>query len=385
MPSPRHEPIALQIAQQISLDVLLPADVLEQLQRDQEARERGELELADLDWDDFDADDDLDGDDAPDGAAVEDGADTLDGEEPSQEELERRRELVKEPPLPDDVRRFMWHFRALVSAAYNLIGGPQLERLSRLYDRIGQDYRPSGPPESPVYESYAVHHVLSDVPVGLARETPYSVLARLLQSDPARADFLELARSLADSHQDLYRVLAVQGTHAQLERLRDGSRLDVRAISDFLQPGDRLLARLPRFEGMTYLADAPYLLQASDEQWLGYLRRVAERAASAAAAAAAARLERPAKLARLTPKQRARLRQQRQRAQQAPPDAALTWHLKFGSSERFWLDFIVDHYAGQRDGIAYLAGVPDGSGSLPAERAEPPSSSEESAPPDKEA
>jgi hypothetical protein len=364
MPSPRHEPIALQIAQQISLDVLLPADALAQMQRDQEARERGELDPDELDWDDFDADGeaaDLDtAGDADEPAASSPEEEASEAEHAEQERAQRR-ELAKEPPLPEDVRRFMWHFRALVRAAYNLIGGPQLERLSRLYDRIGQDFKPSGPPESPVYESYVVHHVLSDVPVGLSRETPYSVLARLIQEDPARAAYLELARSLADAHQDLYRVRAVQGTHAELERLRDRSVLSVRTISDFLQPEDRLLARLTSFEGVSYLADAPYLLQAPDDQWLAYLQRITERAAAAANAAAAARLERPAKLARLTPKQRARLRQQRQRAEQAQTaEAALLRHLKFGSSQRFWLEFIVEHYAGQRDGIAYLAGVPEG-------------------------
>lgn len=369
MPSPRHEPIALQIAQQISLEVLLPGDVLEQMQRAQEARERGELDPDQLDSDDFDADGDLASDD------------TLEEQDPAQSEPAQQHEQLREPRLPDDVRRFMWHFRALVRAAYNLIGGPQLERLSRLHDRIAQDFKPSGPPESPVYESYAVHYVLSDVAVGLARETPYSVLARLLQDDPARAAFLPLARSMADSHQDVYRVLAVQGTHAELERLRDGGTLSVLTVSDFLQPGDRLLARLVSFEGATFLADAPYLLQASDEQWRSYLQGITEQAAATAAAAAAARLERPAKLARLTPKQRARLRQQRQRAEQAAPDAALSWHLKFGSSERFWLDFIVDHYAGQREGIAYLAGVPGGAAALRAEDDEASSALPEGEPP----
>lgn len=353
MQSPRHEPIALQIAQLISLDVLLPADVLERMQRSQEARERGEVDPDELDWDDFAADGELSGGDLLDGPGTEGAL----GEERSREQLAPEPEPAREPPLPDDVRRFMWHFRALVRAAYNLIGSPQLDRLSRLHDRIAQDFSPSGPPESPVYESFAVHYVLSDVPVGLARETPYSVLARLLQTDPARAAFVELARSLADSHQDLYRVLAVSGTHAELLRLRDGTELSVRTVGDFLQVGDRLLARLSSFEGAHYLPDAPYLLQASDEQWLEYLHRVAERAESVAAASAA-RPERPAQLARLTPKQRARLRQRR-RAVRAAPDAAVLWQLKFGSFEHFWLEFIVDHYAGQRDGIAYLTGVPD--------------------------
>lgn len=360
MPSPRHEPIALQIAQQISLEVLLPADVLEQMQRDQEARERGELDPDQLDSDDFDPRDEPSAVDALDEqlAGKELSDEELSDEELTGEASAEPQEQLREPPLPADVRRFMWHFRALVRAAYNLIGGPQLERLSRLYDRIEQDFKPSGPPESPVYESYAVHHVLSDVPVGLARETPYSVLARLLQNDPARAAFLPLARALADSHQDVYRVHTVQGSHAELERVRDGSVLAVRTVSEFLEPGDRLLARLTSFEGASYLADAPYLLQASEEQWREYLRSIAEQAAATAAAATAARQERPAPLARLTPKQRARLRQQRQRAQQEPAGAAVARHLKFGSSEGFWLDFIVQHYAGQRDGIAYLAGVP---------------------------
>ncbi|MEY4550232.1 MAG: hypothetical protein RL685_6427, partial [Pseudomonadota bacterium] len=283
-------------------------------------------------------------------------------DEPSEDELSggelaRQREPAQEPPLPDDMRTFMWHYRALLRAAYHLIGGPQFDRLSRLYDRIGAELKPSGPPESPVYESYAIQHILADVPVGLARETPYSVLARLIQNDPARQAFLGLARSLADSHHDLYRVLSVQGTHAQLKLLRDGRELAVRTISDFLRAGDLLLARIASFEGNSYLADAPYLLQASDEQWLLYLTRIAEQATEAASSA---RQARPTQLARLTPKQRARLRQQRKQAEQAQtPDNVILRHLKFGSSERFWLDFIVDSYADQRDGIACLAGVPD--------------------------
>src|SRR3954465_9060393 len=146
----RFEPIAAQIGKLASPAKLFPREVLERVQR-------GELESADRAW-------------------------------------------------GPELRDFMSHYTAVVRAGYLLLGAPPFERLARLSDAQQKEYQPGGPPRSPVYDSYAMQHILAEVPLGLAGETPYGVLARLCSGDPARARLCELAQALAVSHLDLYRV-----------------------------------------------------------------------------------------------------------------------------------------------------------------------------------
>ena len=111
-----------------------------------------------------------------------------------------------EPKLPDDVLPFFGHYCAVTRAAVQLLGAPAFGALARFHDQVEDEYMPGGPPQSPVYDSFAIQFVLSAVPQGIANETPYSVLARLLLRDPSRARLQSMAQSLADSRFDLYRV-----------------------------------------------------------------------------------------------------------------------------------------------------------------------------------
>lgn len=313
MSSVRFEPIAIQLSKLVSLDLLLPSDVLEQTRREQPPRE-------------------------PD-----------------------------EPRLEPDVEHFMLHYVSVARAAWQLVGAPQLERLSRLFDQLEEEYMPGGPPMSPVYDSYVSQHILAEVPLGLANETPYTVLARLSSGDPSRVRLHRLAQALADSHLDLYRVKHAAALSAQLEPLRGGAPLAVRLTGPFLRTEDRILARVLPFEDGYFIADSPYLLRASEAEWLDYLERVSRAAAAGNSNVEAAPEEkRSARSAKLTSKARARLRQQQKLAARSKaPEAVIVRHLKYGSSERYWLDFIADGYAGERRGIVYLAGVPDRPETLP--------------------
>jgi hypothetical protein len=220
---------------------------------------------------------------------------------------------------------------------------------------------PGGPPMSPVYDSYASQHILGEVPTGVAGETPYTVLARLTSGHPRYERLHAMARALADSHQDLYRVTSADGLSAELERVRGGGSLSVRLTGPFLRTGDRVLARVLPFDGAWFIADSPYLLRASEGEWLDYLARATAVGPSSSVARPAVDEKRAGP--KLTPKQRARLRQSA--ARQKARDAAVARHLKHGASERYWLDYIMDAYAGERRGIVYLAGVPDRPETLP--------------------
>jgi hypothetical protein len=309
MSAARFEPIATELARMLSLPKLLPADLLEEEQNAQPNAE-------------------------------------------------------SETPWPTEVAEFMSYYMALLRTAGKLLGAPPFERLARLYDQLEQDYQPSGPPQSPVYNSYALQHILAEVPQGAARETPYSVLARLTQTDP-RTGLHELTRTLADSHLDLYRVESTAGAGAELVHLRSETAVSVSVTAPFLRDEDLVLARVLRFGERAFIADLPYLLRASAQDWLGYFERVvAAHAGAAAGRAGQARSLPPG--AKLSTKQLAQRRKQRQQAaSESGVGEALVRHLKYGSSDRFWCEFMLQGYAGERNGIVYLAGVPDRPETLP--------------------
>jgi hypothetical protein len=306
MSSVRFEPIAVQLSKQVHLDVLLPRDVIEQLRQRLFPR-RG-------------------------------------------------------PALDSDTEQALLQCRAVLAAAIQLLGAPQFERAGRWYDRLRDEFTPGGPPQSPVYDSYATQHVLADVPHGLAGETPCSALAWLTRHDAARERLHQAARALADSQQDVYRVLRSEGTRAELERLRDRKALTVRQTDEFLRGGDLVLARVLSFGVGHFIVEPPYLLRASDRDWLEYFQRIAPDEASPPSAT---HHRSPGQHAKLTPKQRARLRQKKAAQRDQGSEAALLRHLKTGNSERYWFEYIVDAYAGERRGVVYLAGVPDRPETLP--------------------
>lgn len=273
---------------------------------------------------------------------------------------------VQRGELPEDddstwspeLRSFMAHQLAVAGAAQLLLGAPAFDGLGRLQDELEREYEPSGPPLSPIYDSYVLQHLLGEVPRGPAGETPYSVLARLSGGDPARARLHALARSLAGSHLELYRVEQASLREGVLLPLRGGDALTVHATGPFLAAGDRLLARTVAFEGGVFLADLPYLLDASESDWLGYFERVAALLEDERARAAGS--GRPRAAPKLTSKRAAQQRKlDKQRAERHAPRELVTRHLRFGPSERFWLEFFMESYSGERGGIARLAGVPD--------------------------
>ena len=257
-------------------------------------------------------------------------------------------------PLVGD---FMSHYAAVIELAHLMLGAPAFDRLSRLYDELKREYTPEQQ-VSPVYDSHLVQHVLGGVPQGVAGETPFGVLARLTRGDEARARVQELVQSLAGAHFDLYRVGRSAGTEGELVPLRGSEPFAVHITGPFLRDGDRVLARVVPFGGHAFVADSPYLLDASDEEWLDYFERVAN--AGAEPASARPDGEGARTKPKLTSKQAARRRKQlKAKAERNTPSERVVRHLRCGSSERFWLDYVVEACSGARSGVVRLAGVPD--------------------------
>jgi len=269
-----------------------------------------------------------------------------------------------DPAWTPVVLELMSHYAAVIEIAHLLLGSPPFDRLARLYDALKEEYAPDDGTRSPVYDSLLVQHVLGGVPQGVAGETPLGVLARLSRGDAARARLQEMAQSLSLSHLDLYRVTRITGLEGEVVPLRGGEPFALHVTGPFLREGDRVLGRVVEFEGRRFMADSPYLLEASEQEWLDYVERVAEAEAAAAASSAseAAGRTKP----QLTSKQAARRRKElKAKAARNAPSERVVRHLRYGSSERFWLDYVMDGFAGARRGMVRLAGVPDRPETLP--------------------
>lgn len=262
------------------------------------------------------------------------------------------------PKLPQDVEDFMLHYFAVVHAAGALLETPPFATLSRQMAALEEEYMPGAPPMSPVYHSMHMQHVLGELPVGVGDETPLSVVVKLTSGAAGLSRFHALARALADSFRDVYLVKSAKQLRAEISPLRGGDSLAIGTTGPFLRTGDLVLMRVLPFEGKHFVADSPYVLQASEQEWLDYFARVVDARATAA----------PSRLPRgnLTAKQLAKWRKlEREKAGSADPEAPLRRHLRGDPPGQFWLDYVMDAYAGERNGIVFLAGVPDRPESLP--------------------
>ncbi|MEO7035677.1 MAG: hypothetical protein ABI548_17235, partial [Polyangiaceae bacterium] len=109
-----------------------------------------------------------------------------------------------------------------------------------------------------------------------------------------------------------------------------------------------------QFDDRFFIADSPYLLQASEDEWHQHLARIVAQQQGAASASA------PQKASKLSSKEQARRRQKdKARTNRNEPEEIIRRYLKFGPSARYWFDYVMDAYAGERRGIVFLAGVPD--------------------------
>lgn len=272
----------------------------------------------------------------------------------------RRGEILDEidPAWTPVLREFMSHYATVIETAHLLLGAAPFDRLARLYDQLKEEYTPEGERGSPVYDSHLVQHILGGVPQGLAGETPLGVLARLTRGDETRARLQAMAQSLSSSHLDLYRVTRAVGLEGEIVPLRGGEPFVVHLTGPFLREGDRVLGRVVEFEGNRFMADSPYLLQASEQDWLEYLERVADAGGEKPRSESAAVV--PRGKPKLTSKQEARRRKELAlKAARNSPSERVVRHLRQGSSDRFWLDYVLDAHAGARRGLVRLAGVPD--------------------------
>jgi hypothetical protein len=118
--------------------------------------------------------------------------------------------------------------------------------------------------------------------------------------------------------------------------------------------------RVLSFDDAHFIADSPYLLKASEQDWLDHLARIVAQQRVPGTTSA------QPKASKLSSKEQARRRQkEKSKAARNEPEAIIQRYLQFGLSDRYWFDYVMDGYAGERRGIVFLAGVPDRAELLP--------------------
>jgi hypothetical protein len=169
-----------------------------------------------------------------------------------------------------------------------------------------------------------------------------------------------MAQSLADARFELYRVRKTGDHRADIEPVRGGTALSVRLTGPFLRPGDFGLMRVISFDSEHFIADSPYLLKASEQDWLDHLARIVVQQQALGATSASQRAS------KLSSKEQARRRKKdKAEAARNEPEEIIKRNLQFGLSDRYWFEYVMDAYAGERRGIVSLAGVPDRPARLP--------------------
>ena len=261
-------------------------------------------------------------------------------------ELKRMRERLESDEKPGEysmsepAKEFLAHYMLVARAGWALLSTPPFASLARQHERLEDEFMSGGPPTSPIYDSYSSFHTLVEIPVGIGSETPMTVLARLTASNIEHRNVHLLATEVAASNLDLYRAQQVQGMDAQIVHVRSGSEIAVHLTGPFLVAGVLFLGRVCRLHtGAHFLADSPYLLLTSEAEWLAYFARIAG------------------------PEPNTTHQQKKEFGKKSAPksdgEARLVRHLRQGEDYRYWPTFIMNAYAGERNGIVGLAGIPD--------------------------
>jgi len=264
------------------------------------------------------------------------------------ERLERNRE-PGEPSMSEQASEFLSLYMLVFQAGWSLFQMPPFESLTRQHERLEDEFMSGGPPASPIYDSYSAIHTLAEIPVGIGSETPMTVLARLTASNLEHRRVHLLAARVASSYLDLYRAKEVNGATANIVHARSGAEIAVHLTGPFLRRKDLFLGRVFQFHtGEHFIADSPYRLMASEAAWIEYFARVA---APDGDVKSRARTE--------PGKKHGGKERKNQASPRSNAEAHLVRHLRHGQSPRFWPEFITNAYAGHRNGIVALAGIPD--------------------------
>jgi hypothetical protein len=224
---------------------------------------------------------------------------------------------------------------------------PTLGKLTDAYAAAEEEYMPSGPPMSPLTNSYFTSWGAFDLAVGVKRESFASIaIALCRQLHPQGGALLAVFETLQRSRMGVYRHEGTDGRYVQLTELITERTFKALSPSGYCgQRGELWLARVlpprPGLESGDYAVvfTTPYLLgevdasgryrPAREADWQAYFTRTLPRVKSADTVVAYEQL------------------------------------MKYGLTRHYWNEYIFLAYFNHRQDSILLAGWPDRPDSLP--------------------
>jgi uncharacterized protein (DUF1501 family) len=239
--------------------------------------------------------------------------------------------------LPPETLREMHPAHAIYAHVQNqmsvmaeqLLELPEMNVFAKIIGEAQQEYMPSWPPMSPISTSYFWCWSTFDATANAHRETLGSVTLRIAAEFGVHPKMLSLMRAFNDSRMSVYRVEGHRDARVQLLDLATNQQCLSVCESGFSgSVGELWFTRLlpPALTGQSahVVFTSPYVLISPNATgWTQYLDRIAAKDSS-----------------------RSRIE-------------VLERHLKWGTSRRYWPEFVFEGYVNHQPGAIYLQGLPD--------------------------
>jgi hypothetical protein len=275
------------------------------------------------------------------------------GRDKREAKLRRLFQQVRNPPADVQTRdrlRGYHPFHAAYVAAQNMVSFlaeelsvlPELEPYYDLMVQMEDEYRPDGPPFSPLTRSYFSNWAFFDAYFGPDRETMGTCLLDIGPHLGILADDLAMIQQLQQSRMGIYEHQGVEGEQVQLRELVSDRTRTCRVLAGYRgRPGElwftRVISAPPELAGPDMAVTTPYILISPGKQaWLDFLARTMPKTGLP--------LDQPTS---------------------TKTDPALESLLKYGLSRNYWPEFIFLAYANSQNNAIYLTGLPDVPESLP--------------------
>jgi len=215
-----------------------------------------------------------------------------------------------------------------------LLWMPELWTFRKRLERLDDDYTPGYPPMSPITGSYFAMWTQCDLRVGEGGETMAGLFAEIGGLFGFSAEYLAMAKTLADSRMGVYEHCGLKNGRISLRELVTDKEFSFVGSSGYVgNKGELWLVRAvpPPFAFTCWVGmGTPYVLRAPGQaEWLAMFARNGIR------------------------------------SDEVGVERRLEQFLKFGPKPRFWSELIFEGYCGHNSGAIFLQGLPDVSESRP--------------------
>jgi hypothetical protein len=213
--------------------------------------------------------------------------------------------------------------------AEQLLELPEMKSFAKIIGEAHDEYMPSWPPMSPISTSYFWCWSNFDAAANAHRETLGSVTLRIAAEFGGHPKMLSLMQTFNNSRMSVYRVEGHRDACVQLSDLVTNQRCSAICESGYAgNAGEIWFTRVlpPSSTGQSehVVFTSPYVLISPNATgWPQYLDRIAAKDSS-----------------------RSRIE-------------ALERHLKWGTSRRYWPEFVFEGYVNHQPGAIFLKGLPD--------------------------